>query len=521
MARQHWPGAERVLPRLGRAANHGVLWLAGAGALAVFGSPRARRAAARAAASLALASATINTVGKWSVRRPRPLAEVVPAARRPTRFPTTTSFPSGHSASAFAFATGLALEHRGWGAVAVPVAAGVAVSRVYTGVHYPADVLAGAALGVGAALCVRSLARAGERRRAAPGPEQPATDAPALPDGAGLVVVANTGSGVASGPVAGGAGLGAGFGAGFGAGPAEEVRAALAEALPAAEFVACTGEELVAALEEAAGRCRVLGICGGDGSVSAAATIAQRAGLPLAVFPGGTLNHFAADLGLPDAAGVCRAVAAGEAVRVSVGRLTPGPGPDGRPVCFVNTFSLGVYPELVRRRERWAPRIGGGPAALLAAWRVLREERPVSLTVAGRPRSVWLLFAGNGTYYGSGPVPRRRFALDERALDVRLAHGGGRPGPRLLAAAMTGPLTRSPLHTATRRRSLPIADIPPGTLLAYDGEYAAAPTELVVEQLPGALVVYRPYGVDAGPSSAAWADGERPSAAAAGDPQGA
>ncbi|MFJ5550273.1 bifunctional phosphatase PAP2/diacylglycerol kinase family protein [Streptomyces sp. NPDC093225] len=511
VARQHWPGADRVLPRLGRAANHGVLWLSGAAALAVFGSPRARKAAAQAAASLALASAAINTVGKWSIRRARPLAEAVPAPRRPSRFPTTTSFPSGHSASAFAFATGLALEHPGWGALAAPVAAGVALSRVYTGVHYPADVLAGAALGVGAGLCVRSLVRQGERRRYAPGPERPATSAPALPDGAGLVVVANTGSGAASGPV----------GAGFGPDPGAEVRTALAQALPEAEFVACTGEELEAALEEAAGRCRVLGICGGDGSVSAAATIAQRAGLPLAVFPGGTLNHFAADLGLPDAAGVCRAVAAGEAVRVSVGRITPGPGPDGRPVCFVNTFSLGVYPELVRRRERWAPRIGGGPAALLAAWRVLREERPVPLTVAGRPRSVWLLFAGNGTYYGSGPAPRRRFALDERALDVRLAHGGGRPGPRLLAAAMTGPLTRSPLHTATRRRSLPIGDIPPGTLLAYDGEYAAAPPELVVEQLPGALVVYRPYGVDGGRTSAAGADGERNSAAGADGPQGA
>lgn len=67
VARRHWPGADRVLPRLGRAANHGVLWGGAAAAIAAFGSAGARKAAVRGVASLALASATINTVGKWSV----------------------------------------------------------------------------------------------------------------------------------------------------------------------------------------------------------------------------------------------------------------------------------------------------------------------------------------------------------------------------------------------------------------------------------------------------------------------
>ncbi|MGW0898056.1 phosphatase PAP2 family protein, partial [Streptomyces goshikiensis] len=105
VASRHWPGADRVLPRLGRAANHGVLWGGAAAAIAVFGSARARKAALGGAASLALASATVNTLGKWSVRRPRPVLDGVPAVRRLTTQPHTTSFPSGHSASAFAFAT--------------------------------------------------------------------------------------------------------------------------------------------------------------------------------------------------------------------------------------------------------------------------------------------------------------------------------------------------------------------------------------------------------------------------------
>ncbi|RST08530.1 bifunctional phosphatase PAP2/diacylglycerol kinase family protein [Streptomyces sp. WAC05950] len=467
VARRHWPGADRVLPRLGRAANHGVLWGGAAAAIAVFGSAGARKAALRGAASLALASTTINTVGKWSVRRPRPLLEGVPAVRQLAVQPQTTSFPSGHSASAFAFAAGVALASPGWGAVLAPVAASVAFSRVYTGVHYPSDVAAGAALGVGAAFVVRRLARDVQEARAVPGDERKAIGVPALPEGAGLTVVVNTGSGTAA-----------------------AVPDLLRTRLPKAEVIECEGAQLLPALAEAASRATVLGVCGGDGTINAAATAALRADVPLAVFPGGTLNHFALDLGLIGPEGTCEALEHGEAVRIGVGRFSPGP--DGEPGYFLNNFSIGAYPELLRHRLRWGPRIGGGPAALLAAWKVLRAERPVRLSLAGRRRSVWLLFAGNGTYNGTGPTPGRRDGLGEGLLDLRLVHGGGRPGPRLLAAAFAGPLSRSPVHAATHLRSLRIGSVPAGTPLAYDGEYAKAPRELVLDALPDALTVYRP-----------------------------
>ncbi|MER6982426.1 phosphatase PAP2 family protein, partial [Streptomyces carpinensis] len=129
-AERHWPGAEPVLPRLSRSANHGVLWFVTAAAIAASRTPRARRAAVRGLASLSLASLTINTLGKRSVRRPRPELDPVPIVRRLHRQPITTSFPSGHSASAAAFATGVALESRGWGAAVAPVAFSVAVSRL-------------------------------------------------------------------------------------------------------------------------------------------------------------------------------------------------------------------------------------------------------------------------------------------------------------------------------------------------------------------------------------------------------
>ncbi|WP_344529548.1 phosphatase PAP2 family protein, partial [Streptomyces rectiviolaceus] len=157
VATRHWPGADRLLPRLSHSANHGLLWFGVAAGIAATRTPRARRAALRGTASLSLASATINTLGKRSVRRARPLLDGVPLMRQLKRQPITTSFPSGHSASAAAFATGVALESRGWGAGVAPVAGAVALSRVYTGVHFPSDVLAVAALGAGAAYAVRGM----------------------------------------------------------------------------------------------------------------------------------------------------------------------------------------------------------------------------------------------------------------------------------------------------------------------------------------------------------------------------
>ncbi|TXC94050.1 phosphatase PAP2 family protein, partial [Streptomyces sp. ISID311] len=175
IATREWPGAQRVLPRLTRSANHGLLWLGlAAGAAAVGGRP-VRRAALRGVASLAVASATVNTLGKRSVRRQRPVLDTVPVIRQLHRQPITSSFPSGHAASAVAFATGVAFENKWWGLALAPVAASVAFSRVYTGVHYPGDVLAGAALGAGAAFAVRGFAPT--RAQLAP-PARPRAEAP-------------------------------------------------------------------------------------------------------------------------------------------------------------------------------------------------------------------------------------------------------------------------------------------------------------------------------------------------------
>jgi undecaprenyl-diphosphatase len=154
------PALDHVLQLLSNAADHSKLWLATAAVLSVGGGQSGRRAAAQGLASVGVSSALVNLVAKQVGRRPRPQRSVAHRAAAIVAMPTSASFPSGHSASAFAFATGVAARLP---VVALPLhalAGAVAYSRVHTGVHYPGDVLVGSVLGtVIAQLTSRSVRR--------------------------------------------------------------------------------------------------------------------------------------------------------------------------------------------------------------------------------------------------------------------------------------------------------------------------------------------------------------------------
>ena len=152
IARTPTPTLDTAMARLSRAADFSGLWLVSSAALAGLGGRRGRAAAAHGLGALATSSAVVNLALKPIGRRSRPAraAAEVPLARH-VRMPASTSFPSGHSASAFAFVTGVGRVHPG---AAVPLrglAALVAYSRIHTGVHYPGDVVAGALVGTAVA----------------------------------------------------------------------------------------------------------------------------------------------------------------------------------------------------------------------------------------------------------------------------------------------------------------------------------------------------------------------------------
>jgi membrane-associated phospholipid phosphatase len=143
------PALDRSLVAITQAANYSRLWLLIAGALAGCGGAQGRRAAGRGLIAIAIAAAVANGPAKLLVRRPRPFSRSRPAL---IRTPRSTSFPSGHTAAAFAFATGACTELPVLAPVLVPLAGAVAYSRVHTGVHYPSDVAAGIGIGIGSGL---------------------------------------------------------------------------------------------------------------------------------------------------------------------------------------------------------------------------------------------------------------------------------------------------------------------------------------------------------------------------------
>ncbi|MFF5450918.1 phosphatase PAP2 family protein [Streptomyces sp. NPDC012950] len=162
------PTLDTALRRLSRTADHSKISFSVAAVLVLFPG-RPRRAALAGVGAIAVASATANLLGKRLVRRPRPDREAARVvAGRHVPMPDSASFPSGHTASAVAFATAVGVVLP---AAAVPLgilASTVGYSRVHTGVHYPGDVAAGAVLGVASAAVSltagASLARRRQRR---------------------------------------------------------------------------------------------------------------------------------------------------------------------------------------------------------------------------------------------------------------------------------------------------------------------------------------------------------------------
>ena len=154
------PRLDRALVGLSRAADHGKLWFATAGALAISGGSPGRAAARDGVRALALASASANLIGKPLTRRVRPVhVELGVVEGRRGRMPRSSSFPSGHTASAFAFATAAGDAAPRLRPALLVLAGLVGYSRVHTGVHHPTDVIAGAAVGVAAGKFVRAAAR--------------------------------------------------------------------------------------------------------------------------------------------------------------------------------------------------------------------------------------------------------------------------------------------------------------------------------------------------------------------------
>lgn len=480
---------------LRKASGHDAVWLGAATVLGLSGGRNARRAALRGIGSVAIVAAINHTLAKPAARSARPFRDAFPAV---FPRPRTASLPSSPMASAAAFASGVALESPRYGLAVLPFAAGLARVRGREGLDHRGRAAAGVLVGVGAALLTcRWWPVKPEAAAAAAPPRRPA---PALKEGKGLYLVVNPSSGIS-----------------WTKDTAERLHTLLPEAVIT---VFEPGDDLVALLDEAAGRAvadgGALGVCGGDGTVNAGSATAARHRVPLAVFPGGTFNHFAVDLGNQALEDVVRAIRAGDAVTADVGRASSceSPGKEaragspagpaevspsgGEQQLFLNTFSIGVYSELVHARERLEKRIGKWPALAVGLAKVLATGSPLSVVINGRPRSIWLLFAGNGIYHPAGFAPTYRTQLDDGLLDVRAVEAGTPLArTRLLLAVLTGTLHNSRVLTTGQVRRLDLEVLRGEPHFAYDGEVTEVPyRRLVLDKIPRAVTLYRPADQD-------------------------
>lgn len=131
---------------VGEGSKGSIVWLGSAALLSLLGR-RGRLGAGSGLAAAGLASALGNGPVKWAVGRPRPDGPALAGLRRGGTSPGTSSFPSGHTASAVAFSVAASVEYPLAATVLAPAALCVALARMRSLRHYPTDVLGGAAFG--------------------------------------------------------------------------------------------------------------------------------------------------------------------------------------------------------------------------------------------------------------------------------------------------------------------------------------------------------------------------------------
>ena len=262
--------------------------------------------------------------------------------------------------------------------------------------------------------------------------------------------------------------------------------------------------ELVAREMAADSPPRVLGVYGGDGSVSRMAHLARRYDRPLLAMPGGTFNHFVRALGLTDVEIALDAFVAGSAVSVGIVEATAD---DDDPLTVLNVVAVGAYPELIDERERRSS-LGKWLGGVVATWSALRRAEPLTIAREGRRARVWSVFVSVGRNDPERVATMQRQEADASVLDVRIHHARG-SRVRALASLAFGKKTAAVLRAVglfprdadIERlvvRDLDLRITPqPGhpSVFVHDGELVECAPEgfrLRCAVVPDALRVYAP-----------------------------
>ena len=237
---------------------------------------------------------------------------------------------------------------------------------------------------------------------------------------------------------------------------------------------------------------RILVVAGGDGTVSAVASLLSGTQTALGILPMGTLNHFARDLGVPlELEPAVEAIANGEPVAVDVGEV------NGR--AFINNASLGIYPDIVRDRIKRQQRLGHGKywAMLWATLKVLGRGpfMRLGLQLDGQAlhcRSPFV-FVGNNDYVMEGFHIGKRASVRDGKLSVHTTRRTGRwPLFALALRALAGRLRQADDFSSAQAQRVTVQSNRRRLLVATDGEVTALDTPLEFRVRPGGLRVMLP-----------------------------
>ena len=286
--------------------------------------------------------------------------------------------------------------------------------------------------------------------------------------------------------------------AGAGIGYCGQWSAELAAKFKAFDFeptivLASSGAELIASATEAREQGAAIVVAGGgDGTINAVASMLVDSKVTLGVLPLGTLNHFAKDLGIPLTLDLAIAnLAQGQAVRVDVGEV------NGR--IFLNNSSLGLYPDIVRDREKQQRRLGRGKWLALG-WATMTALRRLSFLsvrlIVNGERRAWrapFVFIGNNEYVMQGFNIGERRRLDGATLSLYVAQRPGRLGLlRLALRALFGRLAQANDFDMLLTTEMDIVTRHKRLRVATDGEVTVMATPLHYRIRPGALAVIVP-----------------------------
>ena len=237
---------------------------------------------------------------------------------------------------------------------------------------------------------------------------------------------------------------------------------------------------------------------GGDGTVNAVASVVTGTETVLGVLPLGTLNHFAKDLHIPlELDEAIRVIANGRLANIDVGDINDK--------IFLNNSSLGLYPEIVRKREKLQRRLGRGKwfAFFWATLAALRRYPFLNtrLTIDGveHRRRAPFIFIGNNEYSMEGFNIGTRVRLDGGVLSLYVAQRMGRLGLlRLAFSSLFGRLRQERDFDALTTREIRVDTHHKRLRVSTDGEVTVMEMPLLYRIRSAALRVIIPNNIDPG-----------------------